>query len=205
MPGQTAYCALLDIGKPKAGETVVVSAASGAVGSVAGQIAKIKGCRVVGVAGSAEKCRYVTEELGFDACIDRRTENLNDALKKHCPDGIDIYFDNTAGTILEAVLRRINLHARIPLVGLIEQYNATGDPVGPNLRPLLVNRALIEGFLFLDHLAHTKQFLADVGGWLREGKLRYREDVVDGLENAPRALIGMLRGENFGKLIVRVR
>ncbi|MBV8074260.1 MAG: NADP-dependent oxidoreductase [Candidatus Eremiobacteraeota bacterium] len=204
MPGQTAYCALLDIGRPKAGETVVVSAASGAVGSVAGQIAKIKGCRVVGVAGGEEKCRYVTAELGFDACIDRRTENLSDALKQHCPDGIDVYFDNTAGAILEAVLRRINLHARIPLVGLIEQYNATKEPGGPNLRPLLTNRAKIEGFLFLDHLAHTKQFLADVGGWLREGKLRYREDVVEGLENAPRALIGMLRGENFGKLLVKV-
>ena len=204
MPGHTAYCALLDIGAPKTGETLVVSAASGAVGSVAGQIGKLKGCRVVGVAGGADKCRFVVETLGFDACIDRRAESLDDALAKHCPDGIDVYFDNTAGPILEAVLRRINLHARIPLVGTIAQYNATQAPPGPNVRPLLVNRAKIEGFLVFDHTAHFDAFQRDVGGWVRGGRIHYKEDVVEGLEQAPRALIGLLRGENFGKLLVKV-
>ncbi|MHB1551023.1 MAG: NADP-dependent oxidoreductase [Vulcanimicrobiaceae bacterium] len=203
MPGQTAYCALLDIGKPKAGETVVVSAASGAVGSVAGQIAKIAGCRVVGIAGTNEKCAYVTETLGFDACINRRTADLDAALMGACPDGIDVYYDNTAGTILEAVLRHIVAGARIPLVGLIEHYNATQTPAGPFLGPLLVSRAKIEGFLVSDHEAHAAAFLREVTSWLREGRIRYREDVVDGLENAPRAFIGLLRGENFGKLLVR--
>jgi NADPH-dependent curcumin reductase CurA len=204
MPGLTAYCALLEIGAPKAGETVVISAASGAVGSVAGQIAKIKGCRAVGIAGSADKCRYVVEELGFDACIDRHTTDLDAALKEHCPDGIDVYFDNTGGAILEAVLRQIRLHARIAIVGTISQYNATTPPPGPNLRPLLINRAKMEGFLVFDHAAHQEQFERDMRGWLRDGKLHYKEDVVEGLENAPRALAGLLRGENFGKRIVKV-
>ncbi|HTX03805.1 MAG TPA: NADP-dependent oxidoreductase [Candidatus Acidoferrales bacterium] len=204
MPGQTAYCALLDIGKPQPGETVVVSSAAGAVGSVAGQIAKIKGARVVGVAGSDEKCRYVVEQLGFDACINRRAERLDKALKTHCPDGIDIYYDNTGGPILHAVMRQLRLHARIAIVGMIDQYNAVVAPPGPNLRPMLTMRATMQGFLVSDHQAHTPAFERDVGTWLREGKIRYREDVVEGLENAPRALIGMLRGENFGKLIVKV-
>ena len=203
MPGQTAYCALNDIGAPKAGETLVVSAAAGAVGQVAGQLGKIAGCRVVGVAGGAEKCRYVVEELGFDACIDRKTESLDEALARYCPDGIDIYFDNTAGAILEAVMKRLRVGARIPLVGLIEQYNAVQMPKGPNLAPLLVARAKIEGFLVTDHAAHTRDFLATVGGLLQKGKLAYREDVVDGLEAAPEAFIGLLRGANLGKLLVR--
>ncbi len=204
MPGQTAYCALLDIGKPEPGETVVISSASGAVGSVAGQIAKIKGCRAIGIAGSGEKCRYVVEELGFDACINRRTEDLDEALKTHCPDGIDIYFDNTGGPILQAVMRQLRLHARIAIVGMIDQYNAVVAPPGPNLRPMLTMRATMQGFLVGDHQAHVAAFEREVGAWLREGKIRYREDVVEGLENAPRALIGLLRGENFGKLIVKV-
>ena len=205
MPGLTAYCALLDIGAPKAGETVVVSAASGAVGSIAGQIAKLKGCRVVGIAGSDEKCAYVVNELGFDECINRRTATaLNAALKSACPDGIDVYFDNTAGRILEAVMRRLNLFARIPLVGLIEQYNATEIPKGPSLVPLLVCRAKIEGFLVGDHFGHASAAFGEIATWLREGKLKYKEDIVEGLEQAPRALIGMLRGENFGKLLVHV-
>lgn len=204
MPGLTAYCALLEIGAPKAGETVVVSAASGAVGSVAGQVAKIKGCRVIGIAGSDEKCRYVEQILGFDACINRRTENLDDALARTAPGGIDVYFDNTAGSILEAVLRRINLHARIALVGLIESYNAQKAPNGPNLAALLVKRAKIEGFLVMDHADHRERFEREMTQWLREGRVRYKEDVVDGLENAPHALIGLLRGENFGKLLVRI-
>ena len=204
MPGMTAYFALLDVGQPQSGETVVISAASGAVGSVAGQIAKIKGCRVVGVAGSDAKCDYVMKELGFDECINRNTQDLSSALKAACPDGIDVYFDNTAGAILEAVLQQINLGARIPLVGLISQYNAENPPPGPNLMPLLVKRALINGFLVSDYQQRQAEFLNDVVQWLQAGKLKYKEDVVEGLENAPRAFIGLLQGKNFGKLIVKV-
>jgi len=204
MPGMTAYFALLDVGQPQSGETVVISAASGAVGSVAGQIAKIKGCRVVGVAGSDAKCDYVVKELGFDECINRNTQDLSSALKAACPDGIDVYFDNTAGAILEAVLQQINLGARIPLVGLISQYNAENPPPGPNLMPLLVKRALIKGFLVSDYQQRQAEFLNDVVQWLQAGKLKYKEDVVEGLENAPRAFIGLLQGKNFGKLIVKV-
>lgn len=204
MPGMTAYFALLDVGQPQSGETVVISAASGAVGSVAGQIAKIKGCRVVGVAGSDAKCDYVVKELGFDECINRKSQDLSSALKAACPDGIDVYFDNTAGAILEAVLQQINLGARIPLVGLISQYNAENPPPGPNLMPLLVKRALIKGFLVSDYQQRQAEFLNDVVQWLQAGKLKYKEDVVEGLENAPRAFIGLLQGKNFGKLIVKV-
>ncbi|KAB8320909.1 NADP-dependent oxidoreductase [Tolypothrix campylonemoides VB511288] len=204
MPGMTAYFALLDIGQPQAGETVVVSAASGAVGCVAGQIAKLKGCRAVGVAGSEAKCDYVVKELGFDACINRKTQDLSSALKAACPNGIDVYFDNTAGPILEAVLQQINLGARIPLVGLISQYNAENSPPGPNLMPLLVKRALIKGFLVSDYQHRQAEFINDVSQWLQEDKLKYKEDVVEGLENAPHAFIGLLQGKNFGKLIVKV-
>ncbi|AFY41722.1 NADP-dependent oxidoreductase [Nostoc sp. PCC 7107] len=204
MPGLTAYAALLDIGQPKAGETVVVSAASGAVGAVAGQIAKIKGCRVIGIVGSDDKRDYIVKELGFDVGINRKTEELNAALKAAAPDGIDVYFDNTAGVILETVLQQINLGARIPLVGLISEYNATSAPPGPNLRPLLIKRALIKGFLVSDYQHRANEFVSDVAGWLKSGQLKYQEDVVVGLENAPRAFIGLLRGENFGKLVVKV-
>ncbi len=204
MPGHTAYSALLDIGQPKAGETVVVSAASGAVGAVAGQIAKIKGCRVVGIVGSDEKRDFVVKELGFDAGINRKTQELYSALKEVSPNGIDVYFDNTAGKILEAVLQQINLGARIALVGLISEYNAVNPPAGPNLRPLLVNRALIKGFLVTDYQHQFNDFLSDVSGWLKSGKLKYKEDVVVGLENAPQAFIGLLQGKNFGKLVVRI-
>jgi NADPH-dependent curcumin reductase CurA len=204
MPGMTAYFALLDIGKPKAGETMVVSAGSGAVGAVVGQIAKIKGCRAVGIVGSDEKCDYVVNELGFDACINRKTQDLNSALKAACPNGIDIYVDHTAGPILEAVLQNINLGARIPLVGLISQYNAETPPPGPNLMPLLVKRALIKGFLVGDYQQRHAEFMNDMSQWLQAGKLKYKEDIIQGLENAPRAFIGLLQGENFGKLIVQV-
>ena len=204
MPGMTAYFALLDIGKPQPGETVVVSAAAGAVGAIVGQIAKIKGCRAVGIAGNDQKCAYVVDELGFDACINRRTQDLNSALKAACPDGIDIYVDHTAGPILEAVLQQINLGARIPLVGLISQYNAETLPPGPNLMPLLVKRALIKGFLVGDYLGRQAEFLHDISQWLHAGKLKYKEDVVNRLENAPHAFLGLLQGDNFGKLIVRV-
>ena len=200
----TAYFALLDIGQPKAGETVVISAASGAVGSVAGQIAKIKGSRVIGIVGSDEKRDFVVKELGFDAAINRKKQELNAALQEAAPNGIDVYFDNTAGAILETVLHQINLGARIPLVGLISEYNAVSPPPGPNLRPLLINRALIKGFLVGDYQHRQNEFLNDVSNWLKSGKLKYKEDVVVGLENAPRAFIGLLQGENFGKLIVKV-
>ncbi|MGZ5492035.1 MAG: NADP-dependent oxidoreductase [Thermoanaerobaculia bacterium] len=204
MVGLTAYVALLDIGKPKEGETVVVSAAAGAVGSIAGQIAKIKGCRVVGVAGTDEKCKWVVNGLGFDACINYKTEDLGAALKAACPKGIDVYFDNVGGAVLEAVLKRINVHARIPLVGLISQYNDAKLPPGPNLGSILVNRALIQGLIIFDHVDRMPAFLRDMSQWLREGKIKYREDVIQGLENAPRAFIGLLKGENIGKRVVQV-
>ena len=200
MPGLTAYVAMLDIGQPKEGETVVVSAAAGAVGSIAGQIAKIRGCRVTGIVGSDEKCVYVRRELGFDACINYRTADLKTAL----PDGIDVYFDNVGGAILEAVLRKLNVHARIPLVGLISQYNDAKPAPGPNLSPLLTNRVTLRGMIVSDHAHRLPDFLRDVGQWLSEGKIRYREDVVEGFENTPRAFLGLFRGENTGKRIVKV-
>jgi NADPH-dependent curcumin reductase CurA len=204
MPGLTAYVGLLDIGRPKEGETVVVSAAAGAVGSIAGQIAKIKGCRVVGTAGTDEKCAFVVKDLGFDACINYKTEELSEALKAACPGGIDIYFDNVGGPVLQAVLKRINVHARIPLIGLISQYNDSKPSPGPNLGSVLSNRALIQGMIIFDHVDRMPAFLKDMSQWLREGKVRYREDVVQGLENAPRAFIGLLQGENIGKRVVQV-
>jgi len=204
MPGLTAYAALLDIGRPKAGETVVVSAAAGAVGSVVGQIAKIKGCRAIGIAGNDAKCDFVVKELHFDACINYKTQDLGEALGRTCPNGIDVYVDNVAGPVLAAVLRHINLGARIPLVGLISQYNATQPPPGPNLMPLLIKRALIQGFLVRDHENLRPEFLRDVSAWIKEGKLRYREDMAEGLENAPKAFLGLFQGKNFGKLLVRV-
>jgi NADPH-dependent curcumin reductase CurA len=204
MPGMTAYVGLYDIGQPKAGETVVVSAAAGAVGSAVGQLAKIRGCRAVGIAGSQDKCDYVVKELGFDACVSHRTGELFTALKAACPNGVDVYFDNVGGDVLKTVLRLVNPFARIPLCGLISQYNATELPPGPNLGPVLVNRVTIRGFIVSDHADRLPAFLADCGRWVREGRLRYREDVVDGLDQAPRAFIGLLAGKNFGKLLVKV-
>ena len=204
MPGLTAYAALLDIGKPQTGETVVVSAAAGAVGTLVGQIAKIKGCRVVGLAGTPEKCRYVVDELGFDVCINYKTDPLDSALKAACPNGIDIYYDNTGGAILEAVLGQINLKARIPLVGLISQYNDTGKSSGPNLMPLLAKRAIVHGFLVVDYYDRETQFLSDMTQWLSEGKIKAREQITEGLESAPEAFIGLFSGQNTGKLIVKI-
>ena len=204
MPGLTAYVGLLDIGRPVAGETVVVSAASGAVGSAVGQIARLKGCRAVGIAGSRAKCDYVVNELGFDAAVDYTRDGFAETLRDACPDGIDVYFDNVAGAVLEAVLRHINRGARIPLCGLISQYNATTPPRGPNLAPLLTNRALIRGFIVFDHVDRFGAFLNECGAWVRRGDLRYREDIVDGLDAAPQAFIGLLEGRNFGKQLVRV-
>jgi NADPH-dependent curcumin reductase CurA len=204
MPGMTAYVGLLDIGQPKPGETVVVSAASGAVGSAVGQIAKIKGCRAVGVAGSPDKCEHVVRDLGFDSCVNYRKGDLLASLQEACPSGIDVYFENVGGDVLRAVLRLLNLNARIPLCGLISEYNDTEIGPGPNLRPLLFNRALVKGFIVSDHMARMGEFLKDCGGWVREGRLKYREDIAVGLEKAPEAFIGLLQGRNFGKQLVRV-
>jgi NADPH-dependent curcumin reductase len=209
MPGMTAYMGLLEIGKPAAGETVVVAAASGAVGSVVGQIARIKGAHAVGIAGGPEKCRYVTEELGFDACVDHRASDFVGRLAAACPKGIDVYFENVSGAVFEAVFPLLNPFARIPVCGLISMYNATslspGQILLPHLmRAILSKRLTFRGFIVSDFSARYGDFMRDVSAWVREGHIKYREDVVEGLENAPRALIGLLRGENFGKLLVRV-
>jgi NADPH-dependent curcumin reductase CurA len=204
MPGLTAYVGLLDFGQPKPGETVVVSAAAGAVGSIVGQLAKIKGAQAVGVAGVPSKCDYVVKELGFDACVSYRSPDLGAALRDACPQGIDVYFDNVGGDVFRAVLGLINPFARIPLCGLISQYNATEMPPGPNLAPLLSNRVTVRGFIVSDHVDRLPAFLPDMAGWVREGRIKYREDVVEGLDQAPRAFIGLLRGENLGKMLVKV-
>ncbi len=210
MPGFTAYMGLLDIGQPQPGETVVVAAASGAVGSVVGQIAKLKGCHVVGVAGGAEKCRYVTDELGFDACVDHHIENFPQQLEAACRQGIDVYFESVGGAVFDAVLPLLNTKARIPLCGLIAQYNATALPAGPDrlgllTGTLLTKRIRMQGFIiFDDYGPRFGEFLAPMSEWVRQGSIRYREDMVEGLENAPQAFIGMLDGSNFGKLVVRI-
>jgi NADPH-dependent curcumin reductase CurA len=204
MPGITAYVGLLDIGQPKPGETVVVSAASGAVGSVVGQLAKIKGCRAIGIAGSDAKCRYVVDELGFDQCLNYKRNDLVDALREACPDRIDVYFENVGGAVQAAVFRVLNRGARIPLCGLIAEYNATENPGGPNLRPLLVQRAMIRGFIVSDHYDRFPAFLQECTPLVRDGKLKFREDIVPGLDAAPAAFIGLLEGRNFGKLLVKV-
>jgi NADPH-dependent curcumin reductase CurA len=204
MPGMTAYVGLLDLGQPKPGETVVVSAAAGAVGSIVGQLAKLKGCRAVGVAGAQAKCDYVVKELGFDDCVSYRSPDLFAALKDACPQGVDVYFDNVGGDVLKTVLRLVNPFARIPLCGLISQYNATELPPGPNMGPVLINRVTIRGFIVSDHVDRLAAFLTDTAGWLREGRIKYREDIVEGLEQAPQAFIGLLRGKNLGKMLVRV-
>jgi NADPH-dependent curcumin reductase CurA len=206
MPGLTAYFGLLEVGQPKSGETVVVSAAAGAVGGLVGQIAKLKGCRTVGLAGSDAKVDYVTRELGYDAGINyRRAPDLDAALRAACPSGIDVYFDNVGGRIAEAVSRHVNLFARFAVCGLISQYNLAEPELAPrNERFVLVNRVRIQGFIVFDFAPRYKEGLAQLTEWLRQGKLKYREDVVDGLERAPGALIGLLQGKNFGKMLVRV-
>lgn len=203
--GPTAYFGLLDVGQPNAGETLVVSAAAGAVGSLVGQIGKIKGCRVIGIAGTDEKCRWITEDLGFDAAINYKTEPVRERLKTLCPDGIDVYFDNVGGEILDAVLSLINLRARIAVCGMISQYNATEPVPGPyNFRAILTQRARVEGFIIFDYVSRYNEALADLGSWLAEGKIQYRVDVIDGLENAPRGINKLFDGSNNGKLIVKV-
>ena len=181
-----------------------MSAASGAVGAIVGQLAKIHGCRAVGIAGSPDKCRYVVDELGFDACINYKTDDLVPALRAACPDGADVYFENVGGKVFAAVLKVINRGARIPLCGMISEYNTTSDPGGPNLRPLLVQRAMIKGFIVSDHFDRFPAFLKDVTPLVRNGNIKYREDIVDGLDAAPSALIGLFEGKNFGKMLVRV-
>lgn len=205
MTGRTAYFGLLDIGEPKEGETIVVSGAAGAVGSVVGQIAKIKGCRVVGIAGGAEKCAWLTDELGFDAAIDYKSENLRKRLKVSCPDGIDVYFDNVGGEILDTVLTQINVGARIPFCGAISGYNATEPVPGPyNYASILVNRAKVQGFIVFDFVKRFGEASVDMGQWLSEGRIKFKVDIVDGLEKAPTALNKLFDGSNTGKLIVRV-
>jgi NADPH-dependent curcumin reductase CurA len=209
MPGFTAYMGLMDIGQPKPGETVVVAAASGAVGAVVGQIAKIQGCRVVGIAGGADKCRFVVDELGFDAGLDRRAPDFPAQLAAACPKGIDVYFENVGGAVFDAVLPLLNTHARVPVCGLISLYSggvspATADRLPALTRALLVKRIRMQGFIIFDYEGRQPEFLGPMRQWLAEGRVKFREDVVEGLENAPQAFIGLLQGENFGKLVVRV-
>jgi NADPH-dependent curcumin reductase len=209
MPGMTAYTGLRTIGKPKAGETVVVAAATGPVGSLVGQIAKLHGARAVGIAGGPDKCRYLTEELGFDAAIDHRGPDLAGRLASACPRGIDVYFENVGGAVFDVVLPLLNDFARIPVCGLVSGYNAIELPPGPDRIPLLMRNVLtkrltLRGFIVWDFADQEPDFLRDVGAWLKDGRIKHREDVVDGLEAAPEAFIGMLKGRNFGKLLVKV-
>ncbi|WP_228895878.1 NADP-dependent oxidoreductase [Pseudoduganella aquatica] len=205
MPGMTAYFGLLEVGQPKAGETVVVSGAAGAVGQTVGQVAKQLGCRVVGIAGGKEKCDFVVKELGFDACIDYKTGSVRDGLKEHCPQGVDVYFDNVGGDILDTVLTRINMKARIVICGAISQYNNTTPVKGPaNYLSLLVNRARMEGMVVFDYADRYHLGVAALAGWLKEGKIKSKEDVVQGLENFPQALTMLFEGKNFGKLVLKV-
>jgi NADPH-dependent curcumin reductase len=204
MPGVTAWVGLLEHCQPKAGETVVVSAATGAVGSVVGQLAKFQGCRAVGIAGGTSKCEYAVRELGFDACVDYKGGKLYEALKAACPDGIDCYFENVGGEVLDTVLRQLNPFSRIALCGMISDYNATEAYGVKMLRSLLVNRVKLQGFIVSDRLDLYGRALPQLARWVAQGKLRYRETVAEGLENAPRAFIGMLRGENLGKQLVKV-
>jgi NADPH-dependent curcumin reductase CurA len=210
MPGFTAYMGLLDIGQPQTGETVVVAAASGAVGAVVGQIAKIKGCRVVGIAGGIEKCRFVVDELGFDACLDRHSADFAAQLSAACHKGIDVYFESVGGKVFDAILPLLNVSSRIPLCGLISHYNDTELPPGPDRLPLLTRTILtkrlkIQGFIiFADYADRFGEFFTQMSEWVAAGKIKFREDMVDSLEKAPQAFIGLLEGKNFGKLVVRI-
>jgi len=207
MPGMTGYFGLMDVGQPQAGETVVVSGAAGAVGQTVGQLAKIKGCRVVGIAGGAAKCEWVVKELGFDACIDYKAgpNAVKDGLKAHCAAGVDIYFDNVGGEILDTVLTRINRKARIVICGAISQYNSTTPVQGPkNYLSLLVNRARMEGIVVFDYAERYHLAVAEMAGYLREGRMKSKEDVVTGLQTFPQTLLKLFNGENFGKLVLEV-
>ena len=209
MPGLTAYVGFLDLGQPKEGETLAVAAATGAVGSVVGQIAKIKGLRAVGVAGGKEKCDYAVKELGFDACIDHRDASMPKLLKEACPKGIDVYFENVGGAVWDAVVPLLNTHSRIPLCGLIAQYNATSLPPGPDrssqlMGMFLVKQVKVQGFIISNYYNRLGAFLDDMTQWLQAGRIKYREDITRGLENAPQAFMGLFKGSNFGKLLVQV-
>ncbi|HAS8597287.1 TPA: NADP-dependent oxidoreductase [Vibrio vulnificus] len=209
MPGFTAYMGLLDIGQPKEGDTLVVAAATGAVGSMVGQIGKLKGCRVIGIAGGEEKCQFAKETLGFDECIDHKATDFAEQLAKVCHNGIDIYFENVGGKVFDAVMPLLNTGARVPLCGLISQYNATSLPEGPDrmsmlMAQLLIKRIKMQGFIIFDDYGHRYgEFAADMSQWLAQGKIHYREHLVQGLENAPDAFIGLLEGKNFGKMVVQ--
>ncbi|WP_436876491.1 NADP-dependent oxidoreductase [Siccibacter turicensis] len=210
MPGFTAYMGLTDIGQPKEGETLVVAAATGPVGATVGQIGKIKGCRVVGIAGGEEKCRHAVETLGFDACIDHRAEDFAEQLKQACPKGIDVYYENVGGKVFDAVLPLLNTAARVPICGLVAGYNSTGLPDGPDRLPLLMGTMLkkrlrMQGFIInQDYGDRFDEFFNEMSGWVKAGKIHYREQMVDGLEQAPDTLIGLLEGKNFGKVVIRV-
>ena len=210
MPGYTAYAGLIDIGQPRPGETVVVAAATGAVGSLVGQIAKLRGCHVVGIAGGAQKCEAAVKELGFDACIDHRAADFPEQLKAACPRGIDVYFENVGGAVFDAVFPLLNIHARVPVCGLIAHYNGgtLATDSAAILRRTLTQRMRVQGFIIFDYYVNRPDlhaaFQQEVGNWLKQGKLHYREDVVQGLENAPEAFMGLLQGKNFGKLVVKL-
>lgn len=210
MPGFTAWAGLTQIGAPKKGETIAVAAATGPVGATVGQIGKLLGCRVVGIAGGPEKCAYAVDELGFDACIDHKADDFKEQLKKAAPDGIDVYFENVGGKVLDAVLPLLNDHARMPVCGMVSQYNATKLPDGPDrlgwLMGLILRKKIkVQGFIIFDSFGHLyPEFAREMGGWIESGKIKYREEVIDGLESAPEAFIGLLKGENFGKRVIRV-
>jgi NADPH-dependent curcumin reductase CurA len=209
MPGMTAYTGMRNIGQPKPGETVVVAAASGPVGSFVGQYAKLKGCRAVGIAGGADKCKYIVDELGFDAAIDHRDPALAQKLAEACPKGIDVYFENVGGKVWDAVFPLLNEFARVPVCGIIAHYNDVAPPPGPDRTGMLMGailrrRLTLRGFIVWDFQAQAGDFYREAGQWLREGRIKYREDVVNGLENAPEAFMGMLKGKNFGKLLVKI-
>ncbi|GAC09882.1 NADP-dependent oxidoreductase [Paraglaciecola chathamensis] len=205
MPGMTAYFGLLNTGQPKEGETVVVSGAAGAVGTVVGQIAKLKGCTVIGIAGGKDKCQYLVDELGFDGAIDYKSENVKKALKAHCPKGVDVYFDNVGGEILDDVLTQIRMHARIVICGAISQYNNTTAVKGPsNYLSLLVNRARMEGIVVFDNVKHYGEAAEQMAKWISEGKLKAKEHVVKGIEHFPETLLMLFNGENTGKLVLKV-
>lgn len=210
MPGFTAYMGLLDIGRPQKGDTLVVAAATGPVGATVGQIGKLKGCRVIGVAGGAKKCSYAKETLGFDECLDHKDPEFADQLKQSCPEGIDIYFENVGGKVFDAVLPLLNTGARIPVCGLVSRYNATRLPDGPDrlsvlLATILIKRLKVQGFIIYDDYGHRyDEFAQDMREMLAAGQIHYREQVIEGLANAPQAFMGMLKGENFGKLVVKV-
>jgi NADPH-dependent curcumin reductase CurA len=206
MPGMTAYFGLFEVGQFKPGDTVVVSGAAGAVGQVVGQLAKIKGAgRVVGIAGGADKCKYVTETLGFDACVDYKHDDVKKALRAACPNGVDLYFDNVGGEILDTVLTQLAMHARIVICGAISQYNNTTPMKGPsNYMSLLVNRATMKGMVVFDHAARYGEAAREMGGWMAQGKLKSKEDIVEGLETFPDTLLKLFRGENTGKLVLKV-